>query len=237
MKTRFNLRAAGLLFFGASLKAFNPIGFLAIVLLLTTCEQKSKPKDVAPPQNLPTALARPDQLKRTNFIDCEAKPSAAQQLILDKLMQSIKQDVDAGSYCGIPYHPLSCPPKNIAIKCGYIFDDISAYLKTHLSKLDFCIVQTSEWYAAVDTRSEQARIFVSTLFFKVMEDEQLRTLIHELHHLQGNLIPHTTDKTKCEYFDNDALRAEHCLTCGVSFQPLPLSNCSPGTDGLFIIKK
>ena len=171
------------------------------------------------------------------LLSCTSEPSNEQLTHLRGLIAEIYQRTSIQDICEIPYQPLTkCTPKMINEECSFIFEDIAAYLKEEQAALQFCITDTDDWYAAVNANSSTPKIYVSTAFLKEGEDEQIRSLIHELNHLQGNHKPHTEDKTQCVYFENDALRAEHCMTCKVTLSPIKLSNCN-SENGIFIIKK
>jgi len=205
-------------------------------MMLFSC--KSEKKSQQADTTMSVQKSRTDSVSSFFSLSCSMDPSNEQSELLRRLVAEIREATDSGAYCGINYKPLSiCVPKDITPTCSFIFEDIALYLRNNQVRLRFCVSATNEWYAAVNTNSPEARIYVSTAFFDANEDEQKRSLIHELEHLQGDHTPHTDDKRKCEYFNNDALKAEHCLTCGVSFSPIVLSNCSTGTDGIFIIKK
>jgi hypothetical protein len=178
-------------------------------------------------------------LSTSGIISCESIPTVNQKKLLDSLLRDIKNTVSNMEYCpSIPYKPAPCPPRDIGPECKIIFEDLDDYLKVNFNRISFCVVNTSEWYAAVNVKESQPRIYVSTRFFSIEDyEEQKRSLVHELNHLQGNYAPHTGSKKECRYFQNDALKSEHCMTCGVSFIRIEQLTCSTGDDGIFTIKK
>jgi len=223
------------------------VGVLSVVVLLSCNRFQNKeslPKSASDTLAVETKDSNSvsdsaDMTKNTSIkslvaINCEEDPDNQQLAIIQGLIQQIKQQTNDNSFLPMGYKPPNCPMKPMP-DCKSIFKKVSSYLNEYSTELTFCIVDTDSWLAGIDMSSKDRHMFISSKFFKTEEDEQLRSLIHEIHHLQGNLAQHP-HKSDCSYFDNDALRAEHCLTGAVSYKPTTMSSCSSNGSGLFIIE-
>lgn len=170
--------------------------------------------------------------------NCYRQLTSIQTETIKGIVSYIRDRVRLRDYCRDRYNPANRCNESVDISqtCGYIYDDLSFYLDNHLS-LTFCISRSfgSDWLAAVDLSYSKTHIFLSDEFFSKHIDEQRRSVIHELYHLQGNNQVHSEYKD-CQYYQNWTLKAEHCLTCTATLVPPELSTCSGGKNGLFILK-
>lgn len=188
------------------------------------------------------------QVKDTTYINpaslldnrCIATLTNEQEIIVQRILTYIKEQVASKNFCKLPYHPGGVCNKTIEIDtntCEFIFDDLTKYFSTH-KKLSFCVSDSfgKDWLAATDVKYSDSHIYLAKEFFIIPEEERQRTIIHELHHLQGNHLQHSYPKN-CEYYKNWSLVAEYCLTCQATILPPSLSTCSNKEEGIFIINR
>lgn len=152
-----------------------------------------------------------------------------------KLIDSVHKLLDT-DFCGEPYMQ-GCDKGPILYDCNILLPNVREYLNNNKKKLTICRAY-GEAKAAVDTKNRPNHIFLFDKFFQQgkvnpNDPDAIRTLVHELTHLAGEITPHTNIRD-CDYFSHAALKAEHCLTCHANIVAPELIKCANGKNGIFI---
>jgi hypothetical protein len=205
--------------------------YLAISLVFLSvfsCKQEKSTHNISPQK---------EKLFKQELSD-GSNLTMGQKIIMRDIIAKISSKIRTLDYSKNDYQPLpDCNKGQIAGDCENIFDDLQIYLSANASTLSYSLVDTKDYYAAVDLTKSLTHIYLASDFFTLDISERLRSIAHELHHLAGNIQPHSTQKD-CAYFDNYALKAEHCFTGEANLVKKNVINtCSSSAKGLFILSK